>query len=100
MAMILTEQIREAEAELSLAKATENKHKAAEASYVVARLYRDLGNVELAKQYARESFVLFEQLSINTLEDATPQYFSLAGIQLPNLIHEAVVRSTFPEYHL
>ncbi len=69
--MTLPEQIREAEAELSLAKATENRRRAAEASYVV---------------------------HINALEDAAPRYFSLAGIHLPNLIHEDVVRSTFPEY--
>ncbi|OLD63357.1 MAG: hypothetical protein AUF65_02520 [Chloroflexi bacterium 13_1_20CM_50_12] len=96
--MTLPEQIREAEAELSLAKATENRRRAAEASYVVARLYRDGGEIEAAKLYARESFLLFTQLHINALEDAAPRYFSLAGIHLPNLIHEDVVRSTFPEY--
>ena|SRR2546426_102413 len=96
--MSLPEQICEAEAELSLAKATENKRRAAESSYVVARLYRDVGDIEAAKLYARESFFLFTQLCINALEDAAPRYFSLVGIHLPNLIHENVVRSTFPEY--
>ncbi len=100
MAMTITERIQEAEAELNLMKATENRRKTAEACYVVARLYRDVGNFEAAKWHARESYVLFKCLGINTLEDAAPQYFSLAGIQLPNLIHEDVVRSTFPEYHL
>ena len=49
MAMTITERIHEAEAELNLMKATENRRKTAEVCYIVARLYRDVGNIQAAK---------------------------------------------------
>jgi|GEM_PF-4931508 len=98
--MSIAEQIREAEAELKLTTATENFRRAAEAAYVVARLYRDAGKPDVSKQYAKQSIALFEQSNIHTLEDAAPRYNSLGGILLPNLVHEGIVRNTFPEYQL
>jgi|GraSoiStandDraft_39_1057311.scaffolds.fasta_scaffold1033573_2 hypothetical protein len=98
--MTMIEQIQEAEAELSLMRATGNRRKVAEVFYVLAHLHRDAGNAERVGQYARESFTLFEQLGINTLEEAAHRYFSLAGVQLPGLIHEGVVYNTFAMYLL
>ncbi|SRR6266702_7246998 len=98
--MSAPEQVREAEAEFKLLMAVENPRKAAEAAYVVARLYQDLGKLDLSEQYAKQSIALFEQIGVNTLEDAAAHYIKLAGVQLPNFIHEGVVRNTFPEYCL
>jgi hypothetical protein len=70
--MSITEQIHEAEAEYRHMQAIEHQRKAAEAAYVLARLYQEAGDTEMSKQYA-----------------------SLAGVQLPNLIHEGVVRQAF-----
>ncbi len=69
--MTLPEQIHETEAELSLAKATESRRRAAEASYVVARLYRAGGDIEAAKLYARESFFLFTKQRLESLCDSS-----------------------------
>jgi hypothetical protein len=94
--MSITEQIHEAEAEYRHMQAIEHQRKAAEAAYVLARLYQEAGDTEMSKQYARQSIALFIQAGgTDTLEGATPRYTSLAGVQLPNLIHEGVVRQAF-----
>lgn len=99
--MTITEQILEAEAEFHHMEAVENKRKAAEAAYVIAQLYRTAGNTEASKKYARQSIALFTWAGeTDSLEDASPRYTSLAGVQLPNLIHEGVVCQTFSDYNL
>jgi hypothetical protein len=99
--MSITEQIREAEAEFRHMQAIENQRKAAEAAFVLAELYREAGDTEASKQYARESIILFTHAGgTDTLEGAAPRYTSLAGVHLPNLIHENVVRNTFSDYNL
>jgi DNA topoisomerase IB len=74
--------------------------RAAEIAYVLARLYRDAGKRELSEKYARKSVELFEQVGINTLEDAAAIYTVLADVCLPSYIHQDVVRKAFPEFRL
>src|SRR5258708_7111790 len=78
----------------------EHPRKAAEIAYVLARLYKDDGERELSVQYAKKSVDLFEQVGVNTLEDAAAIYTVLANVCLPSYIHQDVVRARFPEYHL
>ena len=78
----------------------EYPRKAAEIAYVLARLYEDDGQRELSEQYAKKSVDLFEQVGVNTLEDAAAIYTVLANVCLPSYIHQDVVRARFPEYHL
>jgi acetylornithine/succinyldiaminopimelate/putrescine aminotransferase len=67
--MSITEQIHEAEAEYRHMQAIEHQRKAAEAAYVLARLYQEAGDTEMSKQYARQSIALFTQAGgTDTLE--------------------------------
>src|SRR5690349_12528249 len=74
--------------------------RAAEIAYVIARLHRNFGDVEMAQHYAKKSIELFESVGINTLNDAAAHYTVLADVVLPSLIHQDVVREIFSEYHL
>ena len=99
-AQSLSDRINEAEAEYRLVSALENERQRAEITYVLAKLYREAGDQEQARQYASRSIALFQKLDITTLEAAQTRYNVFAGVVVPALIHENVVRQTFSEYNL
>jgi hypothetical protein len=69
-----------------------NPRKAAEVAYVLARLHLNSGDTERATNYGRESIWLFDQCRMETMEDCASQFVTLAGVALPSLIHQNVVR--------
>lgn len=71
---------------------TANPREAAEVAYVLAVLLWKRGDTTRARRFAEESIRLFEQLRVETLEEAAARFVTLEGIALPSLIHENVVR--------
>jgi hypothetical protein len=69
-----------------------DKRRAAEIAYVLAVLMFEERDVERATNYGRESIKLFEELNIQTLDQAAARYVVLNGVALPDYIHEWVVR--------
>src|SRR4051794_3854144 len=96
----IDERIREVEAEFRLVSALENTRQAAEVAYVAAILYQEIGESEQSEYYAQKSVLLFERAGVTTIEDAYSRYNILAGVTIPALIHEDVVRARFPKFHL
>jgi hypothetical protein len=94
------ERIKEVEAEFRLVLALENTRQAAEVAYVAAKLYQEIGELEQSEYYAQQSVRLFERSGVTTIEDAYSRYNILAGVSIPGLIHEDVVRAQFPQFHL
>ena len=81
------------ELEKNLAELREvNPRKAAEIAYVLARIHLKDGDTDKAERFGRESIRLFDQCEMKTLEDCAARFVTLAGIALPELIHQAVVR--------
>ena len=60
----------------------------AEVCFLLMRYYKNVRNAEEAKRFGRESIRNFEQLGIETLEEAIPFLDWL----LPDYVHEDVVR--------
>ncbi len=82
-----------AELEKDLAELREtNPRKAAEIAYVLARLYLQDSDTDRAAHFGRESISLFDQCEMNTEQDCAARFVTLAGIALPDLIHQEVVR--------
>lgn len=71
--------------------------RAAEVAYVIATICRRQGARARARQFAKESIQLFEDLNIQTLEEAAARYVELNDVFLPSYIHENVVRDTFKD---
>lgn len=85
-------EIRELEKELRELQEI-NPRRAAEIAYVLARLFLNRGKRKKATQYGRESIRLFDQCKMETEEDCAAIFVTLAGIALPDLIHQKVVRN-------
>lgn len=96
----LSDRISEAEAEYRLVSALENDRQRAEIAYVLAMLFREAGDQEETRQYANKSIALFEKVNVVSLQDARSRYDVFAGVVIPTLIHEDVVRQKFAEFHL
>lgn len=99
MTKALSDKISEVMAEFQRLE-PENPRQAAELAYVLARLYKEADKRDLSEQYARRSIKLFEQVGVNTLEDAAAHYTVVADVCIPSYIHQDVVRQRFSEYHL
>ena len=69
-----------------------NPREAAEVAYVLARLNLNAGNAERATHFGRESIRLFSQFKMETMKSCAACFVTLAGIALPDLIHQEVVR--------
>jgi len=69
-----------------------NPRKAAEVAYVLARLNLKAGNAERATHFGRESIRLFNQCKMETMESCAARFETLAGVTLPDLIHQEVVK--------
>lgn len=96
----LLERIYEAEAEYRLVLAVENVRQGAEIAYVLAKLYQEAGDSAQARHYAARSVALFQEADVTSLKDAKSRYDTIAGVIIPSLIHEDVVRRDFPEFGL
>lgn len=77
-------------------KATDPR-RAAEVAYVIAVISKRQDNLARAKQFAKESIQLFENLNIQTLEETAARYIELNDVLLPSYIHENVVRDRFKD---
>ena len=66
-------------------------------AYVIAVISKRQDNLARAKQFAKESIQLFENLNIQTLEEAAARYLELNYVFLPHYIHENVVRDAFKD---
>ena len=68
-----------------------NKREAAEIAYALGVMYKRAGDYEGMRKYRDISIALFNEVGVKTLEDASPLYFSINEVILPELIHENVV---------
>ena len=73
-------------------KATDVR-KAAELAYAIARNYQAAGDNDKALAYGRQSIELFDKCQMDTMEQCAAQYVVVAGVALPDLIHQDVVRN-------
>lgn len=67
--------------------------KAAEISFALARYYLDRGIMAKARQWAEQSIDSFKKCDTRSEVACVPHYSVIAGIQLPDRIHEGVVKS-------
>jgi hypothetical protein len=100
MAKSLEERLKEAQAEMLLVSAAENTRQQAEIAFILASLYREAGSLDQARVYASRSIALFERAGVDTFDDALTGYYEFAGVFVPDLIHEDVVRQNFAEFNL
>jgi hypothetical protein len=66
---------------------------AAEYAYVLAVRLRSDGNTVEARRYAKESLRYAERLPSSSLDDVASSRISLAGVPMPEIFHDGVVRS-------
>lgn len=64
----------------------------AEMSYALGMHYKSEGKMEKQREYGQKSYDTFKELNIQTIEDAAPRYQRINEIEMPNLIHENVVK--------
>ena len=67
----------------------------AENLYTTAMVLKGRGDLQGAKPYAVVSARLYKKLNIQTLEDAAPTRMRVQGIELPDIMHEDVVKQRF-----
>jgi hypothetical protein len=66
---------------------------AAKYAFALAIRFRDVGQFEEARQYARRSLHYAERAASNTLDDVTSDELSIGGVPMPERFHDGVVRS-------
>jgi hypothetical protein len=66
---------------------------AAELAYAIAVRLQAAGRVRDASKYGRMCLKLYEELPTDTIDQCIPTQMKVAGISLPDLLHEDVVRS-------
>jgi hypothetical protein len=71
----------------------QDERAAAQYAYALAVRLREVGQIEEARRYARESLQLAEALPANTLDDVVSARQSVGGVPLPDHFHDGVVRS-------
>ncbi|GEM_PF-6703633 len=68
----------------------------AENSYTAAIIWMRAPGMDesnfFVKDYGRRAIKLYQKLNIQTLEDAAPTRMSANGVELPDIMHEDVVR--------
>src|SRR5262245_51136603 len=69
------------------------KREAAELAYALAVRFQSEGRVRHAAEYGRACLALYEELPTSTIEQCTPTQMRVAGILMPNYLHEDIVRS-------
>src|SRR3989344_6501308 len=66
--------------------------KIAEERYAAAITLKRKGDFSAARNRAINAVRLYEELNIQTLEDAAPTRMRVNGIELPDIMHQDVVR--------
>lgn len=72
-----------------------DRRNAAEYAYAIALIAAEAKNEELAAEFAIKAIELFENVGIETLEDAIARNHFIEDISIPDLIHEDVVKARF-----
>jgi hypothetical protein len=85
----LTDVIAELEQMLSSGR----KKEAAELAYVVSIRRQAEGHVREASAYAQKCLALYEELPTDTIDQCAPTRVKIAGVSLPDYLHENVIRS-------
>ncbi|MDP3990655.1 MAG: hypothetical protein Q8Q01_05645 [archaeon] len=67
----------------------------AENNYAVGITYLREGKSEIAREYAINAVQLYELVNVETLEDAAPTRMRVLGIELPDIMHQDVVKKRF-----
>jgi len=66
---------------------------AAEYAYVLAVRLREVGEIDEAREYARECLRLAESLPAATLSDVASARLTVGGVPFPERFHDGVVRA-------
>jgi hypothetical protein len=74
-----------------------NKHESAEMAFAMARISLQLGDYPAAKMFATKSIAILENLKIDTIERAASERIEFLGVQIPELLHEGIVRERFSD---
>lgn len=69
------------------------KREAGELAYAIAVRLQAEGRVREASEYGRKCLALFEELPSSTLDEVTSTRPNVAGVNLPDYLHDDVVRS-------
>ncbi|MGH3461218.1 MAG: hypothetical protein ACRDP9_07035 [Kribbellaceae bacterium] len=69
------------------------KREAAELAYAIAVRLQAEGRVRDASHYGRACLALYDELPTSTIEQCTPTRLTVAGVPLPDYLHDDVVRS-------
>ena len=67
--------------------------RAAELAYALAVRLRDAGELDQAREYARKCLAHAERLPSASLDDVASERTTVAGVPLPGMFHDGVVRS-------
>jgi hypothetical protein len=70
---------------------------AAETAYALAVRSREAGDWEKSRVWVKQCLRLLEGFPSETEEQVATKRLSVGGVQLPNYLHEGVVRSRFGE---
>ncbi|MFD7016649.1 hypothetical protein [Streptomyces sp. NPDC059928] len=68
---------------------------AAETAYALAVRHRDAGDWEKSREWVKQTLQLLEGFPSETEDQVATQRTSVGGVDLPNYLHEGVVRSRF-----
>lgn len=82
-----TEQKRETREQLR-----EQLKEQAEQLYAKAMCSAREGSTAPARYYGREAIQLYQRYGVETLEDACPTRMQVLGVNLPDIMHQEVVR--------
>ncbi|MFJ5225404.1 hypothetical protein [Streptomyces sp. NPDC088400] len=74
-----------------------NRWAAAESAYALAARYRDVGAWEKSREWVRQCLLLLEGFPSETEGQVATIHTSLGGVDLPNYLHEGIVRARFGE---
>lgn len=64
----------------------------AEDYYALAVQHLQAGKYQMARKFADISIYFYEQVNIETIEDAAPTRPIVRGVNMPDIMHEDVVR--------
>ncbi len=70
-----------------------NPREAGEYAYALGKLNMREGNTAKAEHFGQEAIRLFDQCSMNSLEDCAGRNIFIEDIPIPGLIHQDVVRN-------
>jgi hypothetical protein len=62
-------------------------------AYALAVRLREAGQLDEARQFARECLRLAESLPSATLDDVAVNHLTVGGVPMPELFHDSVVRA-------